>query len=141
MDKPILTCMETIKSLMMQMIVKRMVATDRPKDYVNGCYTKNKELEIYNHFISLIKGPNQWSPVLDMEPILSPQLRRPPGRPHNVRKKEADETLVFDKFTCAKQLMTPSTQQPQMEKLTIKRKLPPTELPPPTAHCMVDVNT
>ncbi|KAK8705322.1 hypothetical protein V6N13_048926 [Hibiscus sabdariffa] len=120
--------------------------------------------------ILMIHGPNQWSPVLDMEPILPPQLRRPPGRPHKVRKKEADEPLVSGKvgkkgetkrcrkcgkkghndvrtckgvavgcnpilnqnFRCLKQPVTSSTQQPPMKKLPIKRKLPPTELPPPT---------
>ncbi|KAK8475945.1 hypothetical protein V6N13_124052 [Hibiscus sabdariffa] len=70
----------------------------RPEDYVNECYTKRKQLEIYRHFISPIKGPNQGSPVLDMEPILPPQLRRPPGRPHKVRRKEADEPLVSGKI-------------------------------------------
>ncbi|KAK8651890.1 hypothetical protein V6N13_141466 [Hibiscus sabdariffa] len=104
----------------------------RPKDFVNECNTKIKQLEIYNHFISPIKGPNQWSPILDMEPILPPQLKRPSGRPHKARRKEADETLVSDKFRCAKQPVTTSTQQPQREKLAIKRKLPPTQLPPPT---------
>ncbi|KAL4318980.1 hypothetical protein GQ457_18G014420 [Hibiscus cannabinus] len=36
-------------------------------------------------------SPEQWSPVTEMEPILPPSIRRPPGRPTKKRRKEADE--------------------------------------------------
>ncbi|KAK9005818.1 hypothetical protein V6N11_043238 [Hibiscus sabdariffa] len=47
---------------------------------------------------------------------------------------ESDNEIgdVDDEFRCLKQPVTSSTQQPPMKKLPIKRKLPPTELPPPT---------
>ncbi|KAK8986475.1 hypothetical protein V6N11_010031 [Hibiscus sabdariffa] len=36
-------------------------------------------------------SPYQWAPVTDMEPILPPIIRRPPGRPTKKRRLEPDE--------------------------------------------------
>ncbi|KAK8601564.1 hypothetical protein V6N12_051394 [Hibiscus sabdariffa] len=41
--------------------------------------------------IKPIKGPFQWTLVTDMEPILPPIIRRPPGRPAKKRKLEPGE--------------------------------------------------
>ena len=36
-------------------------------------------------------GPMQWEHVRDMEPILPPIIRKPPGRPKQTRRKEVGE--------------------------------------------------
>ncbi|KAH1048018.1 hypothetical protein J1N35_038802 [Gossypium stocksii] len=36
-------------------------------------------------------SPMQWEHVRDMEPILPPIIRKPPGRPKQTRRKEVDE--------------------------------------------------
>ncbi|PPD93950.1 hypothetical protein GOBAR_DD09051 [Gossypium barbadense] len=41
--------------------------------------------------LSGIPCPMQWEHVRDMEPILPPIIRRPPGRPKQIRRKEIDE--------------------------------------------------
>ncbi|KAK8681766.1 hypothetical protein V6N13_054168 [Hibiscus sabdariffa] len=63
----------------------------KPEDYVNECYHKSTQIAIYSNIISPVKGPEQWTPVTEMEPILPPAIRRPPGRPTKKRRKEADE--------------------------------------------------
>lgn len=65
---------------------------EKPEEYVHSCYHKETQLQIYSHFIQPIRGSKQWSHVENMEPILPPMLRRPPGRPHKSRRKEMDET-------------------------------------------------
>ncbi|KAE8678951.1 hypothetical protein F3Y22_tig00111402pilonHSYRG00531 [Hibiscus syriacus] len=64
---------------------------DRPEPYVHTCYHKSTQLVIYSNFICPVKGAKQWTPVIEMEPIMPPELRRPPGRPTKKRRKEADE--------------------------------------------------
>ncbi|KAL4311321.1 hypothetical protein GQ457_01G024400 [Hibiscus cannabinus] len=63
----------------------------KPDDYVNECYHKSTQIAIYSNIVSPVKGPEQWTPVTEMEPILPPAIRRPPGRPTKKRRKEADE--------------------------------------------------
>ncbi|KAK8588928.1 hypothetical protein V6N12_023338 [Hibiscus sabdariffa] len=63
----------------------------RPEHFVNECYYNSTQLAIYSNMITPIKGPYQWAPVTDMEPILPPIIRRPPGRPTKRRKLEPDE--------------------------------------------------
>ncbi|KAH1129976.1 hypothetical protein J1N35_001354 [Gossypium stocksii] len=62
-----------------------------PKTYVNTCYFVTTQLNIYSHLINLVKGLMQWEHVRDIEPILLPMIRRPPGRPKQTRRKEVDE--------------------------------------------------
>ncbi|KAH1046222.1 hypothetical protein J1N35_037006 [Gossypium stocksii] len=62
-----------------------------PKTYVQTWYTKQTQLQIYSNFISSVRGPKQWASLSNMLPILPPPLRRPPGRPIKVRRKELDE--------------------------------------------------
>ncbi|MBA0863497.1 hypothetical protein Goshw_021898, partial [Gossypium schwendimanii] len=59
--------------------------------YVNTCYTVTTQLNIYSHLISPVKGSMQWEHVRDMEPILPFMIRRPLGRPKQIRRKEVDE--------------------------------------------------
>ncbi|KAK8708686.1 hypothetical protein V6N13_059724 [Hibiscus sabdariffa] len=95
--------MEVIRTkLMKNFVMKREEAekwiaiqeTNRnPESYVHECYNKSTQISIYSNIISPVKGPQQWVPVTDMEPILPPTIRRPPGRPTKKRKKEADEVV------------------------------------------------
>ncbi|KAL4364016.1 hypothetical protein GQ457_04G008290 [Hibiscus cannabinus] len=64
---------------------------DRPEKYVDSCYFVSTQREIYSHLISPVRGEKQWATNDTMEPILPPIFRRPPGRPHKKRKREADE--------------------------------------------------
>ncbi|KAK8574052.1 hypothetical protein V6N13_097046 [Hibiscus sabdariffa] len=71
--------------------VSVMILTEvRPESHVHECYTKTTQERIYSNFINPIRGPNQWTPQEGCVPILPPPLRRPPGRPHKSRRKEAD---------------------------------------------------
>ncbi|XVF82631.1 hypothetical protein PTKIN_Ptkin16aG0064700 [Pterospermum kingtungense] len=71
-----------------------MLIGERLKIYVDQCYLKTTQQNIYFHFISPIKGAKQWAKDQTMEPILPPELRRPPGRPHKNRRKEADKVFA-----------------------------------------------
>ncbi|MFQ6633927.1 hypothetical protein Gotur_010788 [Gossypium turneri] len=64
---------------------------ENPKTFVDNCYTKETQLAIYSNFIRPIRGPKQWEPLPDMLPILPPPIRRPPGRPTKIKRKELDE--------------------------------------------------
>ena len=70
------------------------IIEERPEDYVDECYSKSTQLKIYSNFISLISGANQWRSMEHPKPRLPPLIRRPPGRPHKNRRKEANETIA-----------------------------------------------
>ncbi|KAK8567073.1 hypothetical protein V6N13_110151 [Hibiscus sabdariffa] len=77
--------------------------------FVDLCYKKDTQLSIYGHYISSIRGVNQWTKVEGMEPILPPVLRRPVGRPNKKRRLERDEVPTTgkvskkgSKMTCTK---------------------------------------
>ncbi|KAL4282620.1 hypothetical protein GQ457_16G009370 [Hibiscus cannabinus] len=42
---------------------------------------------------AMYMSPQQWVPITDMEPILPPTIRRPPGRPTKKRRREANEVV------------------------------------------------
>ncbi|KAL4280336.1 hypothetical protein GQ457_03G020480 [Hibiscus cannabinus] len=65
----------------------------RPKSYVNHCYHITTQQEIYSHFITPMRGPNQWVEDTTCEAVREPKLRRPPGKPKKKRVKEADEPI------------------------------------------------
>ncbi|KAL4341237.1 hypothetical protein GQ457_08G035830 [Hibiscus cannabinus] len=48
-------------------------------------------LSIYSHFITPMRGPNQWVHDTSCEPVIESKLRRPLGRPKKKRVKEVDE--------------------------------------------------
>ncbi|KAE8726934.1 putative Angio-associated migratory cell protein [Hibiscus syriacus] len=52
-------------------------------------------MNIYSNFINPVRGPNQWTPIETIEPILPPTLRMPSGRPHKNRRMEADEAPPY----------------------------------------------
>ncbi|KAK8664087.1 hypothetical protein V6N13_083890 [Hibiscus sabdariffa] len=64
---------------------------DRPEKYVDSYYSVSTQRAIYSHLISLVRGEQQWTTNDTMEPIFPPIFRKPPGRPHKKRKREADE--------------------------------------------------
>ncbi|KAL4360525.1 hypothetical protein GQ457_04G013760 [Hibiscus cannabinus] len=65
----------------------------RPESYVDDCYKTKTQQAIYSHMINPVRGPNQWIPhESSCMPILPPPLKRPPGKPHKNKRKEADET-------------------------------------------------
>ncbi|KAH1132038.1 hypothetical protein J1N35_003416 [Gossypium stocksii] len=67
------------------------VKDEFPENYVQTWYTKQTQQQIYSNFVSPVRGPKQWAYVSNMLPIVPPLLRRPPGRPTKVRRKELDE--------------------------------------------------
>ncbi|GMI76239.1 hypothetical protein HRI_001293200 [Hibiscus trionum] len=54
---------------------------ERPEAYVNNCYKKETQLQIYSHMVKPLRGPKQWAHHVTNEPILPPIIRRPVGRP------------------------------------------------------------
>ncbi|MBA0639994.1 hypothetical protein Goklo_022985 [Gossypium klotzschianum] len=69
-----------------------------PEIYAQTWYTKQTQLQIYFNFIRQVRGPKQWVSLSNMLPILPPTLRRPPGRPTKVRKKEPDEPQTTERL-------------------------------------------
>ncbi|KAK8690943.1 hypothetical protein V6N13_074467 [Hibiscus sabdariffa] len=65
----------------------------RPESYVDHCFHITTQQEIYSHFITPMRGPNQWVEDTTCEAVREPKLRRPPGRPKKKRVKEADEPI------------------------------------------------
>ncbi|KAL4342079.1 hypothetical protein GQ457_08G037530 [Hibiscus cannabinus] len=56
---------------------------------------------VYSHLISPVRSEQQWATNDTMEPIFPPMFRRPPGKPHKKRKREADEAPpMTSKLTC-----------------------------------------
>ena len=74
-------------------VLVMLLTRERPKDYVDECYSKSTQMKIYSKFISPINGSNLWISTTISEPILSLMIRRPPGRPHKKKWKETDETI------------------------------------------------
>ncbi|MFQ6646528.1 hypothetical protein Gotur_020320 [Gossypium turneri] len=70
-----------------------------PETYVQTWYTKQTQLQINSNFIRPVRGPKQWVSLSNMLPILSPTLRRPPGRPTKVRRKEPDEPQTTERLS------------------------------------------
>ncbi|XP_039138855.1 uncharacterized protein LOC120276195 [Dioscorea cayenensis subsp. rotundata] len=68
-------------------VVVMFCTGEMPELYVDPCYHKETQLQIYLHFINPIRGANQWSVVQGMEPIIPPMMRRPLGKPHKSRRK------------------------------------------------------
>ncbi|MBA0665157.1 hypothetical protein Goklo_005060 [Gossypium klotzschianum] len=70
-----------------------------PATYVQTWYTKQTQLQIYSNFIRPVRGLKQWASLSNMLPILPPTLRRPPGRPTKVRRKEPDEPQTTERLS------------------------------------------
>ncbi|KAK8689985.1 hypothetical protein V6N13_088691 [Hibiscus sabdariffa] len=63
----------------------------RPETYVDPCYSVSTQMAIYSHFISPVRGENQWTPQQTNLVVLPPIIRRPPGRPNKSRRRQPDE--------------------------------------------------
>ncbi|XP_016713298.1 uncharacterized protein [Gossypium hirsutum] len=75
------------------------VKNEFPETYVQTWYTKQTQLQIYSNFVSPVRGPKQWAYLSNMLPILPPPLRRPPGRPIKVRRKEPNEPQTTERLS------------------------------------------
>ncbi|KAK8676569.1 hypothetical protein V6N13_142143 [Hibiscus sabdariffa] len=74
--------------------------SQRLESYVDHCYHITTQQEIYNHFITPMKDPNQWVEDTTCETVIEPKFRRPPGRPKKKRVNEADAPLnSISRFT------------------------------------------
>ncbi|KAK8544530.1 hypothetical protein V6N13_026030 [Hibiscus sabdariffa] len=70
-----------------------LMREQRLKSYMDDCYKTKTQQAIYSHMIHPVRGPNQRIPHESSSLlILPPPIKRPPGRPHKNRRKEADET-------------------------------------------------
>ncbi|KAK5819855.1 hypothetical protein PVK06_024884 [Gossypium arboreum] len=67
--------------------------------YVQTWHTKQTQIQIYSNFVSPVRGPKQWAYLSNMLPILPHPLRRPPGRPIKVRRKEPDEPQTTERLS------------------------------------------
>ncbi|PPS10099.1 hypothetical protein GOBAR_AA10538 [Gossypium barbadense] len=72
-----------------------------------------------------VRGLKQWAPLSNMLPILPPLLRKPPGRPTKVRRKEPDEPQTIERLSKRgvemrlkdiKLVFEPSNRLPQVSK-------------------------
>ncbi|KAG8481110.1 hypothetical protein CXB51_025850 [Gossypium anomalum] len=70
-----------------------------PETYVQTWYTKQTQLQIYSNFVNPVRGPKQWASLSNMLPILPPPLRRPPGKPTKVRRKEPNEPQTTERLS------------------------------------------
>ncbi|XP_057440306.1 uncharacterized protein LOC130732221 [Lotus japonicus] len=61
-----------------------------PENYVHDYYKKTAYNTCYEHIISPINGENKW-PKLQQDDILPPEIKRGPGRPKKLRRREPDE--------------------------------------------------
>ncbi|PPD89555.1 hypothetical protein GOBAR_DD13505 [Gossypium barbadense] len=120
--KPILTMMETIRTKTMLLIVKKKEDADKwkgmlcPKikkkldvnikyslrcvpSHADGDKYQQTQLQIYSNFIRLVRGPKQWASLSNMLPILPPTLRRPPGGPTKMVRKEPNEPQTTERLS------------------------------------------
>ncbi|KAK5784471.1 hypothetical protein PVK06_038995 [Gossypium arboreum] len=103
----------------------RLNVVQAAKTYVQTWHTKQTQIQIYSNFVSPVRGPKQWASLSNMLPILPPPLRRPPGRPTKVRRKEPDEPQATEmlskrgvemRLKDIKLVSEPSKRLPQVSK-------------------------
>ena len=76
-----------------------------PIHYVASCYSKETYLSTYAHFIQPMNNMKMWS--TSNNPIVKPpKIRKLPGRPVKVRRKEADESRKTGKLSKRGVVMT-----------------------------------
>ncbi|KAK5832602.1 hypothetical protein PVK06_016404 [Gossypium arboreum] len=150
--KPILTMMETVRTKIMLLIVKKKEEADKWKGTLGPNIKKKLDVNIKDslrrvpshaggdkyqvecgpgsqHVVDLVqnscscrnwdltgipcmhalavihvkndpvRGPKQWASLSNMLPILPPPLRRPPGKPTKVRRKEPDEPQTTERLS------------------------------------------
>ncbi|KAK8708823.1 hypothetical protein V6N13_059859 [Hibiscus sabdariffa] len=68
-------------------IIVIIMKGERSEGYVNNCYKKETQLQIYSNIVRPLRGPKQWAHRITNEPILPPVIRRPVGKPQRNRRK------------------------------------------------------
>ena len=63
---------------------------EQPEDYVSFWYSKEMYLRSYSYMMTPIAGENFW-PLSHEAPISPPPLKKMPGRPKTLRRKEEHE--------------------------------------------------
>ncbi|XP_049390603.1 uncharacterized protein LOC125855015 [Solanum stenotomum] len=69
-----------------------------PIHYVASCYSKETYLSIYAHFIQPMNNMKMW-PTSNNPIVKPPKIKKLPGRPGKVRRKEADESRKTGKLS------------------------------------------
>ncbi|PPR88970.1 hypothetical protein GOBAR_AA31720 [Gossypium barbadense] len=89
---------EIIRTKIMLFIVKKKEEANKWKGML--CLKIRKKLDVnIKDSLRPVKGPKQWVSLLNMLLILLPTLRRPPGRPIKVRRKELDEPQTTERLS------------------------------------------
>uniref|UniRef100_A0A2N9EMB4 SWIM-type domain-containing protein n=1 Tax=Fagus sylvatica TaxID=28930 RepID=A0A2N9EMB4_FAGSY len=60
------------------------------EDYVDQCYKISTYVACYDPIVMPINGPDMWE-ATGLAPVEPPRIRRPPGRPKKLRRREPDE--------------------------------------------------
>ncbi|PPR99840.1 hypothetical protein GOBAR_AA20830 [Gossypium barbadense] len=103
--KPILTMMETVRTKLCYLLSRRKKKLTNGKELCsqhvvdlvqNSCSCRNWDLTSIPcmHALAVIDAS-----LSNMLPILPPPLRRPPGRPTKVRRKELDEPQTTERLS------------------------------------------
>jgi hypothetical protein len=60
------------------------------EDYVDQCYKISTYVACYDPIVMPINGPDMWE-ATGLAPVEPPRIRRPPGRPKKLRRREPDK--------------------------------------------------
>ncbi|XP_059431442.1 uncharacterized protein LOC132164938 [Corylus avellana] len=71
----------------------------KSEEYLNGYYMMDKYMQGYAARVYSMESPNTWLADDPCNEILTPIIRRAPGRPKIARRKAADESTNPDKLT------------------------------------------
>ncbi|KAH0761140.1 hypothetical protein KY290_017213 [Solanum tuberosum] len=69
-----------------------------PHDFIHPCYSKERYLMTYSHFIQPMNNMPMW-PESRNPLVAPPVIKKMPGRPRKLRRKEAGETKVSGKLS------------------------------------------
>lgn len=69
-----------------------------PHDFIHPCYSKERYLMTYSHFIQPMNNMPMW-PESRNNLVAPPVITKMPGRPRKLRRKEAGETKVSGKLS------------------------------------------
>ncbi|KAK8574072.1 hypothetical protein V6N13_097066 [Hibiscus sabdariffa] len=100
----------------------------RPESFVHTCYKSTTQQQIYSHFIQPMRGPNQWVKDTSCEPVIKPNLRRPPGRPKKKRVRRTttlSSPLVMPTTSASPNVMTISSSPPVMPTTSASPQISP----------------
>ncbi|KAG5591416.1 hypothetical protein H5410_041930 [Solanum commersonii] len=107
-----------------------------PIHYMASYYSKETYLSTYAHFIQPMNNMNMW-PTSNNPIVKPPKIKKLPGRPGKVRRKEADESRKTGNLskrgviiTCSKCAGPSQTTEPSSQ----VRGIGPSELAEPSSH-------